>query len=154
MTRTKRPSKASLSDALDAAMQTWARRDKEPQALVARRLDDLHAAWAASRFADDDDQPATPPASASQRRANRDRTADARREKQDRADDRIRWIVERFHTIRPRCSSDREAHDQIAAEVLEGRHLTWLPKSKRQLYVPQTYHAGSVKRILRSCKAR
>jgi hypothetical protein len=153
MARTKQPPKAKLADALDAAMQTWARRDIEPKALVAQRLDDLHAAWAAARFADDDDEPAPPPASPSKRKAARSRTAAARREKQQWDDDRIRWIVERFHALRPRCRSDRETHERIADEVMEGRHLTWMDKAERKLYAPSTFHAGSVKRILRSFKA-
>jgi hypothetical protein len=151
MARTRQPPKAKLADALDAAMQIWARRESEPKALVAQRLDDLHAAWAAARFSDVDDEPAPPPAQ--KRRPRRSRTEKARLEKQARDDDRIRWIVERFHALRPRCASDRETHHRIAAEIAEGRHLTWIPKAERKLYAPSAFHAGSVKRILRSFKA-
>jgi hypothetical protein len=154
MARTKRPSKSKVADALDAAMHAWARRDIEPKALVDKRLNELHAAWVSAVLEDDSDEPAPPPASPSKRKAGRARTARARIEKQNAAEDRILWIVERFHALRPRCASDREAHDRIAAEVLEGRHLTWLPKDERHFYAPRTYHAGSVKRIMREYKAR
>jgi hypothetical protein len=63
-------------------------------------------------------------------------------------------VVEAFQTFRPRCSTDREAHEQIAAAIVRGEHLWFLTKSEREACALQSFHPGSVKRILREFKAR
>jgi hypothetical protein len=154
MTQPKSARKSTLSDALDAAMHVWARRTDEPEVIVTQRIEELYEAWAESRFAGDSEPVLTPEPEPVRNRKS-DRARPARESKSQYFKDRAAFIVERFHTLRTKCRSDKEAHERIAAEIVEGRHLVGrVAKAERHYYTPESYSPATVKRILREMAGR
>jgi hypothetical protein len=149
-----------LLDRLDRAMVLWSRRSQEPAALVDRTLDDLHAAWAAARFAAGDHLDvarATPKGrGAGGRRRDVHQTRIARGEKAKEDDLRERYIVKHYAAALRRGRSPKQARELVAADIRSGKHLP----AMRQLdldYRPAayggTYSEKSVARVLKKFDA-
>jgi len=149
-----------LLDRLDRAMMLWPRRSQEPAALVDRTLDELHAAWAATRFAAGDDLHVrqTPPKGrgAGGRRQDVHQTRIARGHKAHEDELRERFIVKQYAAALRRGRSPKQARELVAADIRSGKHLP----AMRQLdldYRPAaygaTYSEKSVARVLKKFDA-
>jgi hypothetical protein len=154
-----------LLDRLDRAMHLWARRDREPAALVDRALDELQAAWAAARMALGDDlvvdQPrrperraTAPPAPRARRDVHRTTVARGRKGKDDIL--RERFIVQRYAALLRRGKGAREARELIAADIRQGRYVpNWQLRFHEDAPpYTTTYSERSVARVLKKYAAR